>query len=346
MVGGSGPSLKWVSLAALVVQNSALVLLMKQSLTVQSPGGSRYAPASAVLVAECIKLAVCVGLHMLTLSKTGELSLEKMYGDVLGKHSNYLAMSVPAVLYLFQNNLQYAGIGLLDAATFQVTYQLKILTTAVFSVSMLRKVISRQQWLALGLLTAGVALVQLPPSSEEVVLSGSSETKRTAAATSTDAMVTQLLGLGAVFSACILSGIAGVWFERCLKGNGTSSVWVRNIQLSMFSMVPGVIVAYISDGPAIMEHGFSHDFTGWTYAAILCQALGGLIVALVVKHADSILKGFATSISIVLSCIASVYLYDFTITNSFLAGTVLVLLASHLYASVIKKTTIIPMEKL
>lgn len=78
VLGGSGPSLKWVSLAALVVQNSALVLLMKQSLTVQSPGGSRYAPASAVLVAECIKLAVCVGLHMLTLSKTGELSLEKV----------------------------------------------------------------------------------------------------------------------------------------------------------------------------------------------------------------------------------------------------------------------------
>lgn len=44
----------------------------------------------------------------------------------------------------------------------QVTYQLKILTTALFSVSMLGKRLGFYQWLSLLFLMAGVTLVQVP----------------------------------------------------------------------------------------------------------------------------------------------------------------------------------------
>jgi drug/metabolite transporter (DMT)-like permease len=48
-----------------------------------------------------------------------------------------------------------------DAATCQLTYQLKILTTALFAVVMLGKHISALKWLALCVLVAGVVLVQV-----------------------------------------------------------------------------------------------------------------------------------------------------------------------------------------
>lgn len=46
----------------------------------------------------------------------------------------------------------------------QVTYQLKILTTALFSVLMLRKSLSKVQWVSLLLLFGGVAIVQVSAS--------------------------------------------------------------------------------------------------------------------------------------------------------------------------------------
>lgn len=48
----------------------------------------------------------------------------------------------------------------------QVTYQLKILTTALFSVSMLGRRLGIYQWLSLLILMAGVALVQVIRSPE------------------------------------------------------------------------------------------------------------------------------------------------------------------------------------
>ena len=44
----------------------------------------------------------------------------------------------------------------------QVAYQLKLLTTAFFSVTMMKRHISLRRWLALGILFIGIVLVQSP----------------------------------------------------------------------------------------------------------------------------------------------------------------------------------------
>lgn len=57
-------------------------------------------------------------------------------------------------------SIRYIALRNIDAATYQITFQLKILTTAIFSVILMKKKLSIVQWLSLLLLMFGVALVQ------------------------------------------------------------------------------------------------------------------------------------------------------------------------------------------
>jgi UDP-sugar transporter A1/2/3 len=80
-----------------------------------------------------------------------------------------------------------------------------------------------------------------------------------------------------------------------LKGT-KATLFLRNVQLSFFSAVPGLIFGvYIAHGQEIAENGFFYGYNFWTWCAILCQALGGLIVAMVVKYSKLIVDTLTIS---------------------------------------------------
>lgn len=317
-----GVPLKYLSLFCLVFQNSFLVICMRYSRIVEGP---MYLSSTAVVISELLKLLTClVIIYVNEGSATGwRLRLKR---DMIDSPYEMVKLAIPAILYTIQNNLQYVAASNLDAAVFQVTYQLKILTTAVFSVVILRKSLNRTRWLSLLVLTIGVALVQLPPDAVQVFFGGTAAPYQAA-----KPHENLFVGLTAVISACILSGLAGVYFEMILKTSDVT-VWMRNVQLGLYGFVIGLVGSLLKDGAAIAENGFFYGYNRWTWLAILNQAFGGLLVAVVVKYADNILKGYATSISIILSSIASVYLFDFELTSVFALGSAFVCFAVYLYS--------------
>ncbi|MBW0497163.1 hypothetical protein O181_036878 [Austropuccinia psidii MF-1] len=228
-------------------------------------------------------------------------------------------LSIPAILYVIQNNLQFVAAANLDVATFSVTYQLKILTTALCSVVMLGRRLSPLKWISLLFLAVGVALVQLQNVSQDT------PSARTATKTAD-----RFVGFVAVTSACFTSGLAGVYFELVLKSSGKVDLWIRNIQLSLFSLLPALFTTFVTsshDGYLFANFGF------WAWATVLTQVLGGLVTALVIKFADNILKGFATSLSIILSTLAGVFLFGSPLPITSALGGLVVLLATYTYNS-------------
>lgn len=111
-------------------------------------------------------------------------------------------------------------------------------------------------------------------------------------------------------------------------------VWMRNVQLSLLSLPFGTITYLINEGT---KNNLLKGFDGFVWYLVILQAAGGLIVAVVVKYADNILKGFATSVAIIISCIASIYLFDFNLTVQFALGTMFVIFSIFLYGYVPKK---------
>lgn len=63
--------------------------------------------------------------------------------------------------YAIQNNLDFIALSNLDAGVYQVTTQLKVVTTAIFMMLFLGRKFSSRRWAAIMLLFAGVALVQV-----------------------------------------------------------------------------------------------------------------------------------------------------------------------------------------
>lgn len=239
---------------------------------------------------------------------------------------------------VIQNNLQYVAATNLEAATFQVTYQMKILTTAAFSVMLLRKKLSSPQWISLLFLALGVGIVQMQAG----VHSGAAGNVPTHS-------MNALKGFMAVTAACFTSGLAGVYFEMVLK-NSQADLWIRNVQLSLFSLLPAlapVILAYNTQATGGVGSFFSllfQNFGAWAWATVAVQVLGGLLTALVIKYSDNILKGFATSLSIVISFLASVALFDFKMSFTFLLGSAVVLVATWLYNSQPKRPVLFPVS--
>lgn len=149
-----------------------------------------------------------------------------MQTDIFKKPYDTLKVGVPALIYVIQNNLLFLALAKLDAATYQVTYQLKILTTAFCSVVMMGTKLNAYKWTALILLTTGVALVQLPKSSSTNEIKVSTENR----------LADRYIGLFAVIASCCLSGFAGIYFEKILKTSHVS-LWMRNFQLGIFYLL-------------------------------------------------------------------------------------------------------------
>ncbi|XP_077440955.1 solute carrier family 35 member A3a [Vanacampus margaritifer] len=310
--------LKYLSLGVLVFQTTSLVLIMRYSRTLQAEG-PRYLSSSAVVVAEVIKIVICLMLVFKDHSYSVRALNSILRQEIAYKPMETLKLAIPSGIYTLQNNLLYVALSNLDAATYQLTYQLKILTTALFSVSMLGRRLGVYQWLSLLILMAGVALVQWPSESSVV------------AETDSASAGSQFVGVMAVLVACCSSGFAGVYFEKILK-ESKQSVWIRNIQLGMFGLVFGFVGMLIFDGDKVMESGMFQGYGAVTCAVVTLQALGGLVIAAVIKYADNILKGFATSLSIILSTLISYFwLQDFDPTNVFFLGAGLVIAATFLY---------------
>ncbi|KAG8924395.1 hypothetical protein FRC01_011569 [Tulasnella sp. 417] len=281
-----GMPLKYVSLVTLAIQNAALAIMMHYSRVSTAPSKT-YSAGAAVLLNELLKGSISLIIALMrtepdtprtriatasvpTASKAEYTLLAKSKRAVaaasppallrattrlvgrfrkLGREvfsADCWKLSIPAILYVIQNNLQFVAASNLDVATFQVTYQMKILTTAGFSVLMLRKKLSTVKWLSLLGLAIGVGVVQIQTgAAAHGGGSGDSIVKH---------VMNPMKGFLAVSSACVTSGLAGVYFEMVLKGS-QSDLWVRNVQLSLFSLLPALVPVFFNGNSTSASSG-------------------------------------------------------------------------------------------
>lgn len=141
-----------------------------------------------------------------------------------------------------------------------------------------------------------------------------------------------ILAAIAVAAAGVSTASAGVYSEKLLKETmATMSPWMRNIQFGTLGVLYTSLLA-LKDYQEIWEKGPFHGFETQVWLMALNQAVGGLIVALVLFYLDSVIRSFAGSASFLLCTLISVLFLGFQIHSAFLIGSLIILAATYLFS--------------
>lgn len=135
-----------------------------------------------------------------------------------------------------------------------------------------------------------------------------------------------------------------VYFEKLLKQPNDAddgrpcSIWLRNVQLAGCSVVVGYMQLLCTNKPV---WGAIWRLTPAAWTMILYNAVGGLIVAMVIKHADNIVKGFTTAVATIITVILSIVLFNYSVNLVFICGIMLIIFSTLLYTGAIELSTLL-----
>jgi UDP-sugar transporter A1/2/3 len=295
------------ALVALVVQNTSLVIFLKQTFRI---GAVRYAPATVVLVTEIVKLLTCSAVHLADRNSTSLLA-------VIGQIRHQGLLFLPPILYVVQNNLLFFGAERLPSLLYMLCSQTKILATAMMSMLMLGTEINTKQYFHLVLLIFGIVIVQSQQGEHPDYISDASRSSN-------------LLGIIAVFLASLTSATAGIVLEKIFKMSTSSNtttvhtIWSRNIQMSLISIPVAAAVVHFQDFERLVGGTFFEGYDAVVWFVVALQAIGGIITAYVLKFASNVLKCLAIAISICCCAMYSVISGELKITISLVMGVFLV----------------------
>lgn len=326
-------------LTALTLQTAANVILIKYAFSREGP---KIHSAVLVLYIEVVKLVLSLAAYLFENGSCGEC-FRGMCRKVCDGTS-FLRCAGLSLMYVAQNNTAYLALKHMNAALFQVTYQIKIPITAILCVCMLKKKISRCQWFSLLLLTAGVAFLHLEGGAnamrrshdnatiihQSTLQSHSSLQSHKAFLHVANKVPEHFRGAMFLVMAAVFSSIACVYNEKILKSN--SSVWAVNIQLYISGIILATVAVFLIDLDGLKVQVFVTGLDYLTAGTILLASAGGVIVSLVLKHTDNVLKNFGESVSIVLSAMMSYLVFNEEFGWVSVIGIWLVMMAIPLYA--------------
>lgn len=293
--------------------------------------------SSVVLVQEVVKFGIAGAVYF---SGTKKDTREKDLEGISVK--TWIAFAgLPAFLYTIQNVAALMAYQNLEALTFNVLNQTKILSAALSCYFVMGKRQSKMQVVSLCILILSTLVIEqiLRPSAFVSLLSSGGgatsfglQNTLNGIAGAFSSMRSMASGAGRrathgilpILTASLISGMAGALTQKNLQGskgnvsilskrrskktNPPASRPPKNAYLFSMEMNVASIILLVaslglsSSGRTILRSGtFFSNWTPETFIPVVTNSIGGILVGLVTKHAGSVRKGFALIFGLLLS---------------------------------------------
>ncbi|KAI9733155.1 MAG: hypothetical protein M1818_007273 [Claussenomyces sp. TS43310] len=204
-----------------------------------------------------------------------------------GEYNKIVPYAIPAVLYLTNNIIYFIVLPLTSPSLLQVCILAKLPTTAIMHNFMIRRQPNRWAWTSLSFLCVGLVIFNIPRAGEP-------------AAGTDNWLVAPVAGL----VIAILSGLASIYGETLTK---KGNFWESQAYLYMW----GVILALISfpltaslSVPKSVQAEATNNSGGFAAVMVagvlvILTAGVGMIVAIILRRGDNLLKMVGTSASLI-----------------------------------------------
>lgn len=279
-----------------------------------SEGKLPYIASTSIMLTELIKLTVATSVWYMNFN-TGDNGLK---GFTMRR---FFLFSLPGLSYAIQNNMVYFALVYLDPPTFQVFASFKIITNGIMSRVIMKKHLSEVQWAALFQLMVSMVICKLNELQQ----------KESATSVEGSARLTVIIGASIMLLNSCMSAFSNVFNEYLIKKeNPDAPLMFKNMQLYFWGVLINVPIAFI-EAAHVSKSVVSGMDTAMPWAVLCTNALVGLSVSLVMKHADTIVMCFSTAAAVLLSSVVSVVIFNFSLTLAFGMGVCVYTSAFYLY---------------
>lgn len=268
-------AIQLVAFFTLVAVQSSAILLFRLA---QHKGQYSFSPASSVACTECVKLIIASLSHLHYTHRNGTEFFTQLSPSIV---FNYLGL---AALYTTNNVLTFYVLKLTDPGTLSLFKSVAPYLCAIL-LRLTGQRLNSLQWSCVLIQCCAIAIVQYD------VVKG--------------IPIVSAMGYALLTCATSITATSSVWNQLVLKGY-TVPLNLQNSILYVFGMLMSIGAYFF--GPQKETQGFFEGYTPMAWLLVLSQALHGLAVSFVYKHADAIVKNFAnSSVMVVLVCVSAVW---------------------------------------
>lgn len=250
----------------------AIIYKLSQSTSTQNTKYN-YSPASALVIAELFKFLMSFGF--LLLEKKGEFkNCVILFFNSF--RSNSIQIGSLSLLYAFNNQLTFYLFLWADPASLTIFKSASSFLSAMLLWMSFNREILALQWKVILIQVLGLCIVQWDPCENLPLLS--------------------IGGYSLLFASVLTTTVSGVFNEYTVK-TLPDSINIVNMILYLFGIAFNFICFLFLSPPGSNDSrvGFFEGYDAAAIGVIIANSLMGIVITLVYKYADVIVKTFATA---------------------------------------------------